>query len=242
MHLVRKLWSGLVLTVAGTTLLIGGSGTFVIGAFIGGLAAMLGGGFISLITGTKVLDAYISNVITWLGILIGGGLAVLRFFQRYAPTRSDVHGSARLASPRETKTALRASRSGLSVGREIKPNGKPGQLLRDKGPAHLLSLAPTRSGKGVGAIIPNLLTADRSTVCTDPKGENTRAAYQARSRVGPVHVLNPFGITGLSAAYNPLDGLEPFARSVTTLVGLTGSGPALRQPFSIVPGRLRGWG
>jgi hypothetical protein len=36
MHLVRKLWSGLVLTIAGTTLLIWGSVTFVIGAFIGG--------------------------------------------------------------------------------------------------------------------------------------------------------------------------------------------------------------
>ena len=82
--------------------------------------------------------------------------------------------------------------------------------MRDNGPAHLLSLAPTRSGKGVGAIIPNLLTADRSTVCTDPKGENARATYQARRSFGPVHVLDPFGITGLpAAAYNPLDGLDP---------------------------------
>ena len=139
-----------------------GSITFVVGAFIGGLVAIFGSGLISLITGTKVLGAYISNVITWLGMLIGGGLAVLRFYQRYAPTRSDVHGSARFASPRETKTALRASRSGLIVGREIKPNGKPGGLLRDNGPAHLLTPAPTRSGKGVGAIIPNLLTAERT--------------------------------------------------------------------------------
>ena len=124
MHLVRKLWSALVLTVTGTKLLIWGSITFVIGAFVGGLAAIFVGGFISLITGTKVLDPYISKVITWLGILIGGGLAVLRFYQRYAPIRSDVYGSARFASSRETKTARRASRGALIIGREIKPNGK----------------------------------------------------------------------------------------------------------------------
>src|SRR3954471_13949502 len=78
MHLVRKLWGAIVLAIAGTTLLIWGSVTFVIGAFIGGLAAILGSGLISLVTGSKFLDAYVSNVITWLGILIGGGLAVLR--------------------------------------------------------------------------------------------------------------------------------------------------------------------
>jgi hypothetical protein len=106
MHLACKLWNDLVLTVTGTALLIWGSVTFVMGAFISGLVAILGSGLISLITGTKVLDAYISNVITWLGILIGGGLAVLRFFQRYAQIRSDVHGSARFASPREIKPTI----------------------------------------------------------------------------------------------------------------------------------------
>src|SRR3954471_5848911 len=42
------------------------------------------------------------------------------------------------------------------------------------------------------------------------QGENARATYKARKRFGPVHVLDPFGITGLpAAAYNPLDGLDP---------------------------------
>jgi hypothetical protein len=135
MHLVRKLWSALVLTVTGTTFLIWGSVTFVIGAFIGRLVAILGSGLISLVTGTKVLDAYISNVITWLGMLIGGGLAVLRFYRRCVPTCSDVHVSARFASPREIKTALQASRSGRIVGREIKPTVIPGSKW---GPEDLL--------------------------------------------------------------------------------------------------------
>src|SRR3954464_3613834 len=145
------------------------------------------------------------------GILAGAAYTVHRSVKQYRlryPHSSDVHGSATFLDRRAVPALTRSD--GLIIGREIKPNGKPGKLLRDNGPAHLLSLAPTRSGKGVGAIIPNLLTADRSTVCTDPKGENARATYHARSRFGPVHVLDPFGITGLpAAAYNPLDGLDP---------------------------------
>ncbi|MCM0753621.1 hypothetical protein DEA98_29440 (plasmid) [Brucella pseudogrignonensis] len=57
--------------------------------------------------------------------------------------------------------------------------------------AHLLTMAPTRTGKGVGTIIPNLLTADRSVICIDPKGENAKVAARARQQFGPVHVLDP---------------------------------------------------
>ena len=71
-------------------------------------------------------------------------------------------------------------------------------------------MAPTRTGKGVGTIIPNLLTADRSVICIDPKGENARIAGRARQLFGPVHVLDPFGVSGQpSAAFNPLDQLDP---------------------------------
>ena len=71
-------------------------------------------------------------------------------------------------------------------------------------------MAPTRTGKGVGTIIPNLLTADRSMICIDPKGENARIAARARQQFGPVHILDPFAVaTGRSAAFNPLDMLGP---------------------------------
>ena len=44
----------------------------------------------------------------------------------------------------------------------------------------------------------------------DPKGENARITHEARRKLGPVHVLDPFGVTGLpSAAYNPLARLAP---------------------------------
>ena len=97
----------------------------------------------------------------------------------------ETHGSARFATDKETAALARAD-SGLLIGRD----GKTGKLLRYDGPAHLLTMAPTRTGKGVGTIIPNLLTADRSVICIDPKGENAKIAGRARQQFGPVHVLS----------------------------------------------------
>ncbi|WP_237243647.1 type IV secretory system conjugative DNA transfer family protein [Sphingomonas sp. LK11] len=75
---------------------------------------------------------------------------------------------------------------------------------------HLLTMAPTRSGKGVGTIIPNLLLADRSIICVDPKGENARVTARARAARGRVWV--PRSVRRLGPApcrYNPLDRLDP---------------------------------
>ena len=115
------------------------------------------------------------------------------------------HGSARFRSRRELD-AFRGP-DGLIVGRAAQPDHF---LLRYAGPGHLLTIAPTRAGKGVGAILPNLLLADRPVIVIDPKGENYRVAARARNRFGPVWALDPFGVTGNeSAAYNPLDLLDP---------------------------------
>ena len=82
--------------------------------------------------------------------------------------------------------------------------------MRYGGPAHLLTMAPSRTGKGVGTIIPNLLLGNRSILCVDPKGENARIASRARQQFGPVQVLDPFDVTGMpSAAFNPMDSLDP---------------------------------
>lgn len=119
-------------------------------------------------------------------------------------TGSAVFGSARWANRKEIGT-LATTKEGLVIGRD----GTTGKLLRYDGPAHLLTMAPTRTGKGVGTIIPNLLTIDRSVICIDPKGENAKVAGRARQAFGPVHILDPFSVTGKrSAAFNPLDMLD----------------------------------
>ncbi|SDH09738.1 type IV secretory system conjugative DNA transfer family protein [Sulfitobacter delicatus] len=116
----------------------------------------------------------------------------------------DSHGSARFASRKELKKLQ--GNDGLLIGR----NPGTGRLLRYDGPAHLITLAPTRAGKGVGTVIPNLLAVERSVLVIDPKGENARIAGEARRRFGTTHVLDPFDVSGMpSAAYNPLDRLTP---------------------------------
>ncbi|MGA0543545.1 type IV secretory system conjugative DNA transfer family protein [Neotabrizicola sp. VNH66] len=116
---------------------------------------------------------------------------------------SDSHGSARFATRKE-RAAFEGG-DGLLIGRDL----DTGKLLRYDGPAHLLTLAPTRAGKGVGTVIPNLLLTERSVLVIDPKGENAKIAGEARKRFGAVHILDPFGVTGIPAsAYNPLGRLD----------------------------------
>lgn len=115
----------------------------------------------------------------------------------------DSHGSARFATRKE-RAAFEGG-AGLLIGRDL----DTGKVLRYDGPAHLLTLAPTRAGKGVGTVIPNLLLAERSVLVIDPKGENAKIAGEARKRFGAVHILDPFGVTGLPASsYNPLGRLS----------------------------------
>lgn len=86
--------------------------------------------------------------------------------------------------------------------------------LRYKGDRHLLTVAPTRSGKGVSHIIPNLLTYEGSSLVIDPKGENAMITAKARAEMGQeVLAVDPWGITtgteGLKQArFNPLDWLQ----------------------------------
>ncbi|MGO8063778.1 type IV secretory system conjugative DNA transfer family protein [Rhizobium johnstonii] len=164
----------------------------------------------------------------------------------FGTVSDDTHGSARFAGRREIAPLAKAG-SGLLIGRAPGSGG----LLRYDGPAHLLTMAPTRSGKGVGTIIPNLLTADRSIICIDPKGENAIIAGDAREKFGPVHILDPFGITGRpSAAFNPMDGVDPdsvdVAEDATTLAdalvfdepGLSGDAHWNEEAKALISGLL----
>jgi type IV secretion system protein VirD4 len=77
------------------------------------------------------------------------------------------------------------------------------------GPRHLLTVAPTRSGKGTCAIIPNLLSSPRSIICIDPKGQNAAVTARSRSTVTETFLLNPFNEHGLGTSrFNPLAHLR----------------------------------
>ena len=145
----------------------------------------------------------ISGTVSFL-VLVGLIGATWWINSRAGKRRNELLGSARFGDRADVRK-LEAS-GDLLIGR-AKESGK---LLHYDGAAHLLTIAPTRSGKGVGTIIPNLLLLDRSVVCIDPKGENARVTARARASKGLVWCLDPFGVSGRPAArYNPLAQLDP---------------------------------
>jgi len=106
------------------------------------------------------------------------------------------YGSARWA------TAGEARRAGL-IGPDGVVLGKLGaDYVRHEGPEHVLCFAPTRSGKGVGLVVPTLLTWPGSSIVHDIKGENWELTSGFRSRHGRVLLFDP--TNAASAAYNPL--------------------------------------
>jgi type IV secretion system protein VirD4 len=80
--------------------------------------------------------------------------------------------------------------------------------LTYSGDGHLMTVAPTGAGKGVGLIIPTLLTYPGSVIVTDIKGENYQVTARYRREMGQqVVVLDPFGLV---TAKDRADKLNPF--------------------------------
>lgn len=119
------------------------------------------------------------------------------------------HGTSRWASRSDLRRAKLLTGPGLILGRW--PGLLTAPLLRLTTEKHLLTIAPSRAGKGVSAIIPNLLTYPGSAFVIDPKGENASATARRRKEMGQrVHVLDPWHIAGYPpATFNPLDLLDP---------------------------------
>ncbi len=118
----------------------------------------------------------------WLAILLVPLRALFQpMILRYgSATQADTHGTARFATDAEARSLT--GDTGLLIGRDR----RSGKLLRYPGPAHLLTIAPTRSGKGVGTIIPNLLEYPFAVVCIVPRARTpasppANAASSARS-------------------------------------------------------------
>lgn len=145
------------------------------------------------------LAAHLARTVFGLGTLVAVVGAVVLGIRLYLLPSSETHGSASFATASEIRHAGLRKHRGLIIGRDR------GGMLRFNRPGHLLTFAPTRSGKGVGCVIPNLLDHRWSAVVTDIKGENHQVTAAWRATLGPVHALAPFS-RGLTASrFNPLD-------------------------------------
>ena len=108
----------------------------------------------------------------------------------------DTYGSARWAKSDEVVRAGLLGPDGVVLGKLA------GDYLRHDGPEHVLCFAPTRSGKGVGLVVPSLLTWPGSCIVHDIKGENWQLTAGFRARHGRVLLFDPTNAN--TAAYNPL--------------------------------------
>ncbi|ESZ67689.1 conjugal transfer protein TraG [Mesorhizobium sp. L103C119B0] len=108
----------------------------------------------------------------------------------------ETYGSARWADKQEIKATGLLGSDGVVLGRFDRA------YLRHDGPEHVLCFAPTRSGKGVGLVVPSLLTWPSSAVVHDIKGENWQLTAGFRARHGRVLLFDP--TNPKSSSYNPL--------------------------------------
>lgn len=115
-----------------------------------------------------------------------------------------LHGDARFAHAGEIAAAgLYTEARGILIGRQ------GGRYLVFGGQQFVLLAAPTRSGKGVGVVIPNLLNYPDSVVVLDIKLENFKITSGFRAAHGQsVFLFNPFAEDGCTHAWNPLDGIR----------------------------------
>jgi len=187
----------------------------IAGEFFSGFLSLA---FLKLSTGQLKWDTYLSylraldlpQVQPYLGKIkaagyVGFGLPIIVWLTIWyfiaRKKAQSLHGDARFAkaSDLSKQGMFKASDNGILVGRF------KGDLVRLSGQQFVILAAPTRSGKGVGVVIPNLLEYQESTVVLDIKQENYELTSGWRASQGQsVYLFNPFAEDRRTHRWNPL--------------------------------------
>jgi type IV secretion system protein VirD4 len=115
------------------------------------------------------------------------------------PEKRPLHGKAKFATRLDIKKSGLLGDSGVIVG------NYNGRYMMFGGTQHVILSAPTRSGKGVGIVIPNLLSWNESLVVLDIKQENWSLTSKYRAKHGQTcYLFNPLALDGRTHRYNPL--------------------------------------
>jgi type IV secretion system protein VirD4 len=142
----------------------------------------------------------------------------------------DLHGSARWADEDDVRdTGLLSATPSVYVGGWCPEGGRRLTYLRHNGPEHVLAFAPTRSGKGVGLVIPSLLAWEESAVIYDIKGENWAKTAGFRSKRGALCFKFSPVEEQSSSRFNPLSEVRLFtprdvsdAQNIANMIVRTG--------------------
>jgi hypothetical protein len=162
-------------------------------------------------------------------VLVIGGPRLLptrwrnTWFAWFTPAPLDTHGSARFGRAQDAAMAGHLAPAApadafvLGTIRGVRREADP----RFRQDGHILTCAPTGAGKGIGAVIPNLLDYPGSAFVLDIKGETYAVTARTRREAGQdICLVDPFGITGESTqAMNWLDTLNPDDPDVVSLAG-----------------------
>lgn len=138
-----------------------------------------------------------------LGVLLMAGVIVAGRRDRH-----DVHGSARWATHQDVERAGLLGSRGILLG--LWHHSGRIDYLRHDGPEHVFVFAPTRTGKGVGLVLPNLLSWPHSVLVHDIKGENwaLTAGWRSRELGSRCLRFDPTDTEGQGARYNPLEEIR----------------------------------
>lgn len=167
-------------------------------------------------------------------VLVAYGLPIVLLIAAMREMRT-LHGEARFARVGEVAKAGLFAEKGIIIGK------LKNKFLVFSGLQFVLLAAPTRSGKGVGIVIPNLLNWSESVVVLDVKLENFLITSKYRAKWGQeVYLFNPFCISeegsgnpmnGKTHRYNPLGYVSDDPRMRVTDILAIG--------YSLYPGEGR---
>lgn len=138
--------------------------------------------------------------------------------QTFSAAASSTFGSAHWSTFNDLKlSGLLNRRGGIYLGLARRRFWQRPRRIGYKGPSHLITVAPPRSGKFRDVIAEAVMGYEGSCILIDPKAQAACVTAAGRRAQGKVIVLNPFDVhhalTGPSASYNPMDNLNPNAKS-----------------------------
>lgn len=128
---------------------------------------------------------------------------LIGFTMYFGKNKRSLHGEARFANKKEIEKMGLLQDKGLIVGKL-----ESGELLKWNSSEFLALGAPTRSGKGVGIVIPNLMEWEESCIVLDIKQEcfNFSSKYRKEILGQEVYLFNPFDFR--THRYNPLSYID----------------------------------